>query len=104
MGAGQWLIDNGVNPMSNNQDPHPIPSRPNSTPGPGNDSLYTISQAAKILQMSVTWLYERTRKASIPHRKMGKYVRFTKADLSAIKEMCSRGPKAQASPTMNPED
>jgi excisionase family DNA binding protein len=83
--------------------PHPIPPEPNST-GAGNDRLYTISQAADSLQLPVTWLYERTRKAAIPHRKMGKYVRFTEADLSAIKEMCSRGPRVQVAQIVDQED
>ena len=57
------------------------------------DRLYTVSQAAVFFHMSETWIYERTRKHAIPHRKLGKYVRFTDSDLSAIIQMCSRGPE-----------
>ncbi|PYV42194.1 MAG: hypothetical protein DMG06_14835 [Acidobacteria bacterium] len=57
-----------------------------------NDRMYTISQAALRLQLPITWLYQRTRKQTIPHRKLGKYIRFTESDLSTILEMCSRGP------------
>ena len=71
-----------------NQDPNPIPPEPNSTTGRESDQLYTISQAADFLHLSVTWLYERTRKATIPHHKMGKYIRFTESDLSAIIRRC----------------
>jgi excisionase family DNA binding protein len=53
--------------------------------------LYTVSQAAQRLRMHETWLYERTRRKVIPHRKLGKYIRFTESDLSAIVQMCFRG-------------
>ena len=59
------------------------------------DRMYTISQAAHRLQLPITWLYQRTRKHTIPHRKMGKYIRFTESDVSAILEMCSRGPEKE---------
>ena len=41
------------------------------------------------------WIYERTRKNTIPHRKLGKHIRFTDSDLSAIIRMCSRGPETE---------
>ncbi len=57
--------------------------------------LYTVPQAAAILQVAEIWIYERTRKRTIPHRKLGKHIRFTDSDLSAIIRMCSRGPEAE---------
>ncbi|PYV41275.1 MAG: hypothetical protein DMG06_17630 [Acidobacteria bacterium] len=66
-----------------------------------NGSLYTVSQAAHILHLPTTWLYERTRREAIPHHKLGKYIRFTDSDLAAIIETCSRGqgkaPKSEES-------
>jgi len=63
--------------------------------------LYTVSQAAHILHLPTTWLYERTRREAIPHHKLGKYIRFTDSDLAAIIETCSRGqgkaPKSEES-------
>jgi excisionase family DNA binding protein len=58
-----------------------------------NGRMYTVSQAASILHLPETWIYERTRKDAIPFRKMGKYIRFTDSDLQAILRMCSRGPR-----------
>lgn len=51
------------------EDGHLLDSQPN---GP----LYTVSQASVILQLPETWIYERTRKHAIPHRKLGKVYRF----------------------------
>ena len=62
-------------------------------PNQPNGRLYTVSQAASILHLPETWIYERTRKDAIPFRKMGKYIRFTDSDLAAILRMYSRGPR-----------
>jgi excisionase family DNA binding protein len=58
-------------------------------------SLYTIHDAAKILRLKPTWLYERTRKNTIPYHRFGKYIRFTEADLEAIVRMSSQ-PQVEA--------
>jgi len=68
-----------------------------------SDRLYTISQVAEILHLPCTWIYERTRKSVIPHRKLGKYIRFTDSDLWAIKRMCSRGPREERDQSSNKE-
>jgi excisionase family DNA binding protein len=60
-----------------------------------NGRLYTVSQAAAILHLAEAWIYERTRKKAIPHRKLGKHIRFTDSDLSAIVQMGFRGPKEE---------
>ena len=60
-----------------------------------NGSLYTVSQAAAILHLAEAWIYERTRKKAIPHRKLGKHIRFTDSDLSAIVQMGFRGPNEE---------
>lgn len=46
--------------------------------------LYSVSEAAAKLCVPPKWLYERTRKNAVPHRRLGKYVRFSDADLAAI--------------------
>jgi len=48
--------------------------------------LFTVEEVAQSLGVSPTWIYERTRKKTIPFRKLGKYVRFSKADVDAIIE------------------
>jgi excisionase family DNA binding protein len=60
---------------------------------PDTGNLFTVPQVARLLRLPVSWLYERTRRDAIPYHKLGKYVRFTQADLSAIVEMCPKGPK-----------
>jgi excisionase family DNA binding protein len=54
--------------------------------------LYTIDEVAKILHLKKTWLYERTRKNAIPFHRLGKYIRFTEADLQAIVAMGATPP------------
>lgn len=39
--------------------------------------LFTIKEAAEVLRIPISWLYERTRRNAIPYRRIGKYVRFT---------------------------
>jgi len=43
----------------------------------------TVHEAAELLHVPVSWLYERTRTNSIPHVKLGKYLRFDGEELSA---------------------
>ncbi len=44
----------------------------------------TVDEAAERLGVKRSWIYERTRRKAIPHRKLGKFVRFTEQDLRAI--------------------
>ena len=46
--------------------------------------LFTITEAAEVLRIPISWLYERTRRNAIPCRRIGKYVRFTEGDLQEI--------------------
>src|SRR5256886_12609376 len=57
----------------------------------------TVQEAADLLRVPVSWLYERTRTNSVPHVKLGKYLRFDRDELVAwINELRrdSRGPAA----------
>jgi len=44
-------------------------------------SLLTIEEAAHLLQVKISWLYERTRTNEVPHIKLGKYLRFDQDEL-----------------------
>ena len=56
--------------------------------------LYDVDTAAGMLSIPKRWLYERTAAGTIPHQKIGKYVRFTDGDLKQIIERASgREPK-----------
>ena len=48
--------------------------------------LYDVVEAAQRLGVRPSWLYERTRRNALPCRRLGKYVRFSDADLLAIME------------------
>lgn len=43
----------------------------------------TVEEAAELLRVKMTWLYERTRTNQVPHVKLGKYVRFDRDELLA---------------------
>ena len=43
----------------------------------------TVQEAAALLRVPVSWLYERTRTNSVPHVKLGKYLRFDRDELAA---------------------
>ena len=57
----------------------------------------TVQEAADLLRVPVSWLYERTRTNSVPHVKLGKYLRFDRDELVAwLNELRrdGRGPAA----------
>jgi excisionase family DNA binding protein len=48
------------------------------------DELLTVQQAARVLNVSVSWVYEHTREDAegrLPFVKLGKYLRFHLRDL-----------------------
>jgi excisionase family DNA binding protein len=50
------------------------------------DNFLTIDELAKKLKVPKSWLYRRTMEKgsdSIPHFKIGKYLRFSEADIFA---------------------
>jgi excisionase family DNA binding protein len=50
------------------------------------DELLTVREAARLLSVTVSWIYEHTRDDAddrLPCLRLGKYVRFDRADLRA---------------------
>jgi excisionase family DNA binding protein len=50
------------------------------------DELLTVHDAARLLNVSVSWIYEHTRddaEDQLPFIKLGKYLRFDRTDLRA---------------------
>jgi len=43
----------------------------------------TIDEAAALIRVPKSWLYDRTRTNTIPHIKLGKYLRFERDELVA---------------------
>jgi excisionase family DNA binding protein len=50
----------------------------------------TVQEAAELLRVPVSWLYDRTRTNSVPHVKLGKYLRFDRDELNAWLEELKR--------------
>ena len=46
-------------------------------------ALLNIDEAAALLSVPKSWLYERTRTNSVPHMKLGKYLRFDRQEFLA---------------------
>jgi excisionase family DNA binding protein len=59
----------------------------------------TVQEAAELLRVPVGWLYERTRTNSVPHVKLGKYLRFDRDELNAWLEQQKRD--GRGSPAIN---
>jgi excisionase family DNA binding protein len=41
----------------------------------------TIDEAAALIRVKKSWLYERTRMNTVPHLKLGEYLRFNQDEL-----------------------
>jgi excisionase family DNA binding protein len=59
----------------------------------------TVQEAAELLRVPVSWLYDRTRTNSVPHVKLGKYLRFDRDELNAWLEELKR--TGRGSPAIN---
>ena len=71
---------------SSTQGGHPTPaSGATLVPTLTNQAMgwLTIDEAAALIRVPKSWLYERTRTNSIPHLKLGKYLRFDRNELVA---------------------
>jgi excisionase family DNA binding protein len=47
-------------------------------------TLINIHQMASILGLPISWLYRRTCEGTMPHYKLGKYVRFDPEEVLAF--------------------
>jgi excisionase family DNA binding protein len=61
----------------------------------------TIDEAAALIRVPNSWLYDRTRTNTIPHIKLGKYLRFDRDELVAWarqfrRDGRGRGPQSYA--------
>ena len=61
----------------------------------------TIHEAAALLRVRVSWIYERTRTNRIPHVKLSKYLRFDRSELIAwVAEFKRDGRRAEPAPRL----
>ncbi|MGZ6838720.1 MAG: helix-turn-helix domain-containing protein [Blastococcus sp.] len=61
--------------------------------------LYTPAEAAALLQVPTNWLREHVTAGAVPHRRIGRYVRFTREDLDQIVEQTARKPVSRTTRT-----
>ncbi len=58
------------------------------------EELMTVRDVAALLNVPASWVYEHCRERSadrLPHVKLGKYLRFYRADLLSYMEKLRRG-------------
>jgi excisionase family DNA binding protein len=48
------------------------------------EPLLTPAEAAALLQVRPSWVYEAARGGRLPHMKLGKHIRFARADLDTF--------------------
>jgi predicted DNA-binding transcriptional regulator AlpA len=56
-----------------------------------DESLLTVRDVSVLLRVPVSWVYHHTRPHStdqIPHIRIGKYLRFSAADIAAYLQRC----------------
>jgi excisionase family DNA binding protein len=46
--------------------------------------LYSIREAAEVLNVPFTWLRDKVTARQVPHTRLGRHVRFTEAHLAEI--------------------
>lgn len=53
--------------------------------------LYTIDEAASVLNVPRTWVRDKVTAGAVPHTRLGRHVRFTDAHLAQIVAAGERG-------------
>ncbi len=62
-------------------------------PPPAATPLLNAQQAAELLGVPPSWVLAQARRDSIPHVRLGRYVRFRADDLDAWAAERARGPR-----------
>jgi hypothetical protein len=63
---------------------------PEENPAPPTLLLYTADQAAALLQVRSSWLKRKATARAIPCRFLGKHLRFSPDDLTAIADLAAQ--------------
>jgi excisionase family DNA binding protein len=77
----------------------PSPEDSAGVPNSVRCPLVDATAAAELLAVPVSWVRAEARSGRIPHRRLGKYVRFDLDDLAVWSEAQRRGPRVH-----NPKD
>lgn len=59
-----------------------------------NDRLLTAKEVAALLSVPPSWVLDHARARTIPHVRLGRYVRFDEADVRAWLNECRQGGRA----------
>lgn len=62
-----------------------------------SERLHTVDEAADLLRVGSRWLADQARAGKVPHRRLGRFIRFSDADLSALLDGAKAG-EADANP------
>ncbi|MEV6802605.1 helix-turn-helix domain-containing protein [Micromonospora rifamycinica] len=62
---------------------------------PDPDRWLTINDLAAKLQVPVSWVQEKVSARLVPHHRVGRHVRFTRADLEALERLYQEKPAAR---------
>jgi excisionase family DNA binding protein len=71
------------------------PARPTAAsafPNPGllaSPALWDVHDVARYLKVSVRWVYDRVQRGAMPHRRLGKHLRF---DPEAVRRFALEDP------------
>lgn len=64
--------------------------------------LLTADQAAVLLGVPESWVREHARTGDLPHRRIGKHLRFTEDDVAAYVAASAHGQKPRKTPRTQP--
>jgi excisionase family DNA binding protein len=75
-------------------------------PTPTNQAMawLTIDEAVALIRVPKSWLYERTRTNTIPHLKLGKYLRFDRDEVIAWARQFRRDGRGRGRPSFGGRD
>jgi excisionase family DNA binding protein len=59
--------------------------------GVTDQALLTASDVASLLNVPASWVREHTRDGNVPHVRLGRYVRYQRADVLAWVESLNKG-------------
>lgn len=64
--------------------------------------LYSVTEAAEVLDVPVSWLRSMVAARAVPHTRLGRHVRFTEAHLAEIIAAGERAAAPTAAPAVSP--
>jgi excisionase family DNA binding protein len=86
----RWERQRGVKRSRAGPDPPAIP-RTAKKGGEASEPLVDATVIAELLSVPETWVLERARAGTIPHYRLGRYVRFRVSEVLAWVEECRAG-------------